>query len=156
MLGRAVDDDEFDRARRDLPRRLPAGLTTCALADGAMNAMPAWTGTQSLLSMWFHDELVPTVERLRPDAGTSAGSTGCGPRSAAGRKAPHLLAHLAALGLDGATCVLIGDSIDDADAAALGRCAVRALHGRLHRPQAAAARLVHCRSAGTLDRGGRA
>jgi phosphoglycolate phosphatase-like HAD superfamily hydrolase len=34
-----------------------------------------------------------------------------------GPKAPHLQAHLAALGLTGTDCVLIGDSVDDAEAA---------------------------------------
>jgi phosphoglycolate phosphatase-like HAD superfamily hydrolase len=34
-----------------------------------------------------------------------------------GSKAPHLRAHLDALGLDGPECVLIGDSVDDAHAA---------------------------------------
>ncbi len=33
-----------------------------ALAADAKAAIKSWPGTQSLLSMWFHDELVPAVE----------------------------------------------------------------------------------------------
>jgi phosphoglycolate phosphatase-like HAD superfamily hydrolase len=82
-----------------------------------LDAMARWTGGQSLLSMWFHDELVPLVtrfglvERFRRVDGLRAETGG-------GFKAQHLKAHLAELGLDGADVVLIGDSLDDADAAA--------------------------------------
>jgi phosphoglycolate phosphatase-like HAD superfamily hydrolase len=66
--------------------------------------------------MWFHEELVTLVtthgllHRLSRVDGLRA-TVGGGP------KAPHLRAHLDALGLDGPDCVLIGDSVDDAHAA---------------------------------------
>ncbi len=69
--------------------------------------------------MWFHDELVPCVHRygltahfVRVD-GQVLAPDGIG----GGSKAPHLVRHLAALGLRGSDCVLIGDSVDDAEAA---------------------------------------
>lgn len=118
VLGRAVSHAEFlqlDRVYHDFYRE---GLLDCALAADAEAAMRAWPGTQSLLSMWFHEELVPEVTRrglhaafervdgLRP--GVVAG----------GQKAEHLAVHLDALGVKGADAVLIGDSVDDAHAAA--------------------------------------
>ena len=118
-------DDAFHVAYR-------AGLAGCRLAADAWRRSRAWTGTQSLLSMFFHDELVPVVTRhgllahLRRVDGLRD-AVGGGP------KAPHLRAHLAALAVDPADCVLIGDSVDDADAAARGRRPGGALRGRVHR-----------------------
>ena len=42
------------------------GVPVCRLAADALDAMRAWTGTQSLLSMWFHHELVPIGDQPRP------------------------------------------------------------------------------------------
>ncbi|KAB1938782.1 HAD family hydrolase [Micromonospora sp. ALFpr18c] len=116
VLGQAVDDDEFGRLDRIFHDAYRTGLTTCELAADARDAMASWPGSQSLLSMWFHEELVPTVHTF--------GLTGHftrvdGLRAAVGgdRKAESLRQHLAELGVDGTSVVLIGDSIDDADAA---------------------------------------
>jgi phosphoglycolate phosphatase-like HAD superfamily hydrolase len=50
--------------------------------------------------------------------------------AAGGSKEPYLAAHLAALGRAGADCVLIGDSVDDAEAAAaVGARVVLFAHG---------------------------
>lgn len=116
VLGRSLTEEEFavlDRAFHDAYRD---GLAGTGLAADALDAMAAWPGTQSLLSMWFHHELVPLVTshnlhpRLLRVDGLRAALGG-------GSKAPHLRAHLDALGLKGPECVLIGDSIDDAYAA---------------------------------------
>ncbi|MFF5175325.1 HAD family hydrolase [Micromonospora sp. NPDC000089] len=116
MLGRAVDDEAFGRLDRIFHDAYRAGLTSCALAADATTAIAAWPGSQSLLSMWFHDELVPTVHTYgltdhftRIDGLRAA--VGGGP------KAEWLAKHLAELGLAGHQVVLIGDSADDADAA---------------------------------------
>ena len=108
---------EVDRLYHDAYRAL---LPTTRLAPGIPDELHRWRATggqQSLLSMWFHDQLVPAVERhgltrhfaridgLRAEVG-------------GGHKAPHLAAHVAAMGVDGADCVMIGDSVDDALAAA--------------------------------------
>jgi phosphoglycolate phosphatase-like HAD superfamily hydrolase len=117
VLGRPVDAVEFARLDAVFHRAYRTGLPTCRLTIDALAAIAAWAGTQSLLSMWFHDELVPAVDRygltalLRRVDGLRAAIGG-------GAKAPYLSAHLAALGVDGRDCVLIGDSIDDAHAAA--------------------------------------
>ncbi len=117
VLGRPVDHDEFvvlDKVFHDTYRAL---LPDCKLATGAVEAIAAWPGTQSLVSMYFHHELVPVVtshglyERLARVDGLRA-STGGGP------KEPHLRTHLYALSVPANTCVLIGDSLDDAEAAA--------------------------------------
>jgi phosphoglycolate phosphatase-like HAD superfamily hydrolase len=120
VLGRPVDEEEFAALDKAFHQVYNEGLAACALSADALDALAAWAGTQSLLSMWFHDELVPTIARygldryfLRVD-GLRA-SVGGGP------KAPHLAAHLDRIGVAGQDCVLIGDSVDDAEAAvALG------------------------------------
>jgi phosphoglycolate phosphatase-like HAD superfamily hydrolase len=118
VLGRAVHEAEFEHIDGLFHDAYRQGLVDVALAADAEAAMRSWPGTQSLLSMWFHEELVPTVERY----GLSELFTRIdGMRTAIGgdraRKAGHLAAHLDALGLTGDDVVLIGDSLDDADAA---------------------------------------
>jgi phosphoglycolate phosphatase-like HAD superfamily hydrolase len=117
VLGRQVSSDEFatlDRAFHDAYR---LGLAECRLAGDAMTAIRSWNGSQSLLSMFFHHELVPVVtrhglvEHLRRVDGLRD-PVGGGP------KTPHLQAHLEALDIQAQDCVLIGDSVDDAEAAA--------------------------------------
>ncbi|WP_089155349.1 HAD family hydrolase [Micromonospora sp. NBS 11-29] len=116
MLGRAVDAEAFGALDRIFHDAYRAGLTSCALAADATTAIAAWPGTQSLLSMWFHDELVPTVHtygltpHFRRVDGLRATVGG-------GLKAGWLEKHLAELGVAGSEVVLIGDSLDDADAA---------------------------------------
>jgi len=116
VLGQAVDDDAYSRLDRIFHDAYRIGLTTCELAYDATVAMAAWPGDQSLLSMWFHEELVPTVHTygltghfVRVD-GLRAGVGG-------DRKAESLRRHLVELGVDGRDVVLIGDTVDDADAA---------------------------------------
>ncbi|WP_320069235.1 HAD family hydrolase [Micromonospora sp. RTGN7] len=116
VLGRAVDDEAFGELDRIFHDAYRSGLTTCALADDAAAAMAAWPGSQSLLSMWFHDELVPAVHTYGL-AGRFARVDGLRATVGGDRKAESLVKHLAELGVDGREVVLIGDSIDDADAA---------------------------------------
>jgi phosphoglycolate phosphatase-like HAD superfamily hydrolase len=116
VLGRPLTDEEFAKLDRAFHAAYRLGLAGTGLAADARDALAAWTGTQSLLSMFFHDELLTLVathglrERLSRVDGLRAMVGG-------GFKAPHLRAHLDALGLDGPECVLIGDSVDDAHAA---------------------------------------
>jgi phosphoglycolate phosphatase-like HAD superfamily hydrolase len=117
VLGRTVTHDEFvalDRAFHDAYR---AQLDRCGLAADAAAAMDAWPGTQSLLSMWFHHELVPQVSS-RGLAARFVRVDGLRAVVGGGFKAEHLAAHLTALGVAGPDAVLVGDSVDDADAAA--------------------------------------
>ncbi|MFF5178604.1 HAD family hydrolase [Micromonospora sp. NPDC000316] len=116
VLGKAVDDEAFGRLDRIFHDAYRNGLTTCELAADAQTAMATWEGSQSLLSMWFHDELVPTVHTYGL-AGHFTRVDGLRATIGGDRKAESLQRHLTELGVDGASVVLIGDSIDDADAA---------------------------------------
>ncbi len=120
VLGRPVDAVEFARLDRVFHEGYRAAMARCTLAADAAEALAEWQAaghTQSLLSMWHHDQLVPFVERLglapyfRRVDGLRANSDG-------GSKARHLVAHLDGLGLAAADCVLVGDTVDDAEAAA--------------------------------------
>jgi phosphoglycolate phosphatase-like HAD superfamily hydrolase len=116
VLGRRVDDEEFVRLDKTFHLAYSDGLLGCRLSIGALEALGSWAGTQSLLSMWFHDELVPTVSRYGLDT-YFARVDGLRDPVGGGPKEPHLVAHLRAQGLSGQDCVLIGDSVDDAIAA---------------------------------------
>ena len=94
----------------------------CGLAEGVEELLTQWRQagrSQSLLSMYGHEELVPVVRghgieghfvRVDGRTGPSGGS-----------KAEHMERHLAALAEDGAISatrtVVIGDALDDALAA---------------------------------------
>ncbi|BCY15108.1 HAD family hydrolase [Actinoplanes sp. L3-i22] len=116
MLGRAVDEEEFGRLDRIFHDAYRLGLTDIALAADAMTALKTWPGTQSLLSMWFHSELVPAVDTYGL-AGVFARIDGLRTEVGGDLKAGHLARHLAGLGVAGTDVVLIGDSLDDAAAA---------------------------------------
>jgi phosphoglycolate phosphatase-like HAD superfamily hydrolase len=117
VLGRALEEGEFGRLDKIFHDAYRLGLTTCGLAVDAQAAMSSWSGTQSLLSMWFHHELVPEIERRGLNALLARVD---GLRGAVGGdlKAEHLARHLSELDVPGSSTVLIGDSVDDADAAA--------------------------------------
>lgn len=116
MLGAVVDEEAFGRLDGIFHEAYRAGLTTCGLAADARTAIAAWPGSQSLLSMWYHDELVPVVHTYGL-AGHFSRVDGLRAEVGGGRKAESLRRHLAELGVDGRSVVLIGDSLDDADAA---------------------------------------
>jgi phosphoglycolate phosphatase-like HAD superfamily hydrolase len=116
MLGRAVDEEEFGRLDRIFHDAYRLGLTDIALAADAMTAIRSWPGSQSLLSMWFHSELIPAVEG-RGLTGLFTRIDGLRAEVGGDLKAGHLANHLAELGVEGTDVVLIGDSLDDAAAA---------------------------------------
>jgi phosphoglycolate phosphatase-like HAD superfamily hydrolase len=116
VLGRALADGEFAQLDRAFHEAYRDGLAGTGLAVDARDAMATWAGTQSLLSMWFHEELVPLVATHGLHTHLSR-VDGLQATIGGGSKAPHLRAHLDALGLAGPECVLIGDSVDDAHAA---------------------------------------
>jgi len=117
VLGRPVDEAEFAAMDTRFHSEYHRMLATCRLAAGAAEALAAWSGSQSLLSMWFHEQLVPFVAGFGL-ADRFVRIDGLREATGGGNKAEHLVRHLAALRLDGADCVLIGDTLDDADAAA--------------------------------------
>ncbi|MBO3745031.1 HAD family hydrolase [Streptosporangiaceae bacterium NEAU-GS5] len=118
MLGRSLQAGEWDRLDADFHDHYHRLMLQCRLAEGAMASLSAWEDsgrTQSLLSMWGHDRLVSKVAEFGIDRHFTRVD---GLRSASGgAKAEHMVAHLAAIGVDPTTVVVIGDSIDDADAA---------------------------------------
>jgi phosphoglycolate phosphatase-like HAD superfamily hydrolase len=121
LLGRVPSPSEWealDGAFHDRYRELSVA---CGLTEGAPALLSEWGAvpgrSQSLLSMYAHEQLVPVVEGfgltghfVRVDGRTGASG---------GRKAGFLAAHLAALGrdLDRSRTVLVGDAVDDAEAA---------------------------------------
>jgi len=116
MLGRAIDDQEFGRLDRLFHDTYRLGLTSMTLAADAMTSIKSWPGSQSLLSMWFHSELVPAVETYGL-AGVFTRVDGLRTEVGGHLKAAHLAAHLDGLGLSGDQVVMIGDSLDDGAAA---------------------------------------
>jgi phosphoglycolate phosphatase-like HAD superfamily hydrolase len=117
VLGRLIDPEEFARLDKLFHAAYGEGMLACALAADARDALRGWPGGQSLLSMWFHDQLVPTIDRYGL-TGYFARVDGLRAEVGGEEKAPYLVAHLAAQGIEGGDCVLIGDSVDDARAAA--------------------------------------
>lgn len=96
-----------------------AVLHTCRLAEGASVGLRRWRdlgGSQSLLSMWFHRELVSLVTELGL-AGYFSRMDGLRRTPGGDSKAAHLTDHLAAQALDPRRVVVIGDVADDAIAA---------------------------------------
>jgi phosphoglycolate phosphatase-like HAD superfamily hydrolase len=116
MLGRAVDAEEFGRLDRIFHDAYRVGLTSTSLTADALAAIKTWDGTQSLLSMWFHHELVPAVDTYGL-AGVFTRVDGLRTEVGGDLKAGHLARHLAGLGVSGDQAVLIGDSLDDGAAA---------------------------------------
>jgi phosphoglycolate phosphatase-like HAD superfamily hydrolase len=118
VAGRPISAREWaalDRAYHDSYLAQVGRLALAPDARAALAAARAAGLTQSLLSMWRHDDLVRLVERLgiarffvRVDGLR---------RSDGGGKAEHLVAHLAALGLEAGAVVLVGDALDDLAAA---------------------------------------
>jgi phosphoglycolate phosphatase-like HAD superfamily hydrolase len=116
ILERAVDDEEFGRLDRIFHEAYRLGLTSMSLAADALAAIKSWPGSQSLLSMWFHNELVPAVETYGL-SGVFTRVDGLRTEVGGHLKAGHLAAHLEAQRVSGVGTVLIGDSLDDAAAA---------------------------------------
>src|SRR5262245_8267312 len=62
VLGRPVDAAEFARLDDVFHDAYRGELARCGLTADALHAMDAWPGTQSLLSMFFHDELIVQID----------------------------------------------------------------------------------------------
>ena len=119
ILQRPLDDEEWARVDKLYHERYDALLHTCGLAAGAPAELQRWTDsgrTQSLLSMWFHARLVPTIDQFGL-TGYFSRIDGLPGDVGGGSKTDSLRQHLEAQTLDPADVVLVGDVVDDALAA---------------------------------------
>ncbi|MEV7088775.1 HAD hydrolase-like protein [Streptomyces sp. NPDC093085] len=127
LMGRAPSDSEWVAMDEAFHRHYTELRVACGLTRGVEELLAGWAlagGSQSLLSMYGHDQLVPVVRGygIEPHFLRVDGRTG----PSGGSKALHLERHLTALaGLPGAAggisaerTVVIGDAVDDAVAAA--------------------------------------
>jgi phosphoglycolate phosphatase-like HAD superfamily hydrolase len=141
VAGRPIEPGEWrtlDGAYHDSYHAWVERLSLAPDALAALAAAEAAGLTQSLLSMWRHQELVPLVQRLgidhffvRVDGLREHGGEG---------KTEHLVAHLAALEVMPSAVVLVGDSLDDLAAArAVGARCVLYDGGSHHRHELEAA-----------------
>nr|WSW68937.1 HAD hydrolase-like protein [Streptomyces sp. NBC_00995] len=120
LMGRLPTEAEWERMDGVFHRHYTEQRVACGLTEGAAELLAQWQlggRSQSLLSMYGHEHLVPAVrgygiERhfVRVDGRT-------GPSG--GSKAQHMERHFAGLdGISPAYTVVIGDAVDDAVAAA--------------------------------------
>ncbi|WMX46744.1 HAD family hydrolase [Streptomyces roseicoloratus] len=119
LMGRLPTDEEWLVMDDAFHRHYWAQAEGCGLTAGAADLLAARQTaghTQSLLSLAPHEELIPLVRRhgiaerfVRMDGRTDRSTDG---------KSGHMVRHLAALKVDAARIVVIGDAADDARAAA--------------------------------------
>jgi phosphoglycolate phosphatase-like HAD superfamily hydrolase len=130
LFGRPLEPGEWDRLNEGYfaaYRRRLASLRLVAGADDALAAVAASGMSQSLLSMWEHDELLRLVRGFGIDRHFVRvdGQRGTGGDNKEAFLSRHV-AHVDALvgPLDADEVLVVGDSVDDARAAgALGlRC----------------------------------
>ncbi|EDY52336.1 phosphatase [Streptomyces clavuligerus] len=121
LLGRLPTDEEWETMDVVFHRHYSERRVACGLTEGAERVLKEWRQaghSQSLLSMYVHDELIPLVRgygieghflRVEGRTGPSGGS-----------KALSMERHLAALPgtVSPERTVVIGDAVDDALAAA--------------------------------------
>ncbi|GHA10700.1 HAD family hydrolase [Streptomyces echinoruber] len=119
LLGRLPTDAEWQVMDEVFHRYYAEHRDRCRLTDGAVELLADWRSagrSQSILSMYMHDELVPLVRGfgIEPHFVRIDGRIG----PSGGSKAEHMVRHLQALaGVDPARTVVIGDAADDAVAA---------------------------------------
>ncbi|GGY97482.1 HAD family hydrolase [Streptomyces nitrosporeus] len=120
LLGRLPSDAEWERMDGIFHRHYTERRAACGLTEGVEDLLGRWLRaghSQSLLSMYGHDQLVPTVREygIEPHFVRVDGRTG----PSGGSKAQHMERHFAKLGdVDPGRSVVIGDAVDDAVAAA--------------------------------------
>ncbi|BAC72786.1 MULTISPECIES: HAD family hydrolase [Streptomyces] len=122
LIGRLPTDAEWEIMDEIFHRYYAEHRVGCGLTEGAAELLVEWQSaghSQSILSMYVHDELVPLVRGfgIEPHFIRVDGRTG----PSGGSKAEHMVRHIGALagvaGVDPARTVVIGDAADDAVAA---------------------------------------
>jgi phosphoglycolate phosphatase-like HAD superfamily hydrolase len=122
MVGREFSVQEWELVEKAFAATYATGMHECGLAADALGAVDAWSpNSQSLLSMYDHEKLVPLVESFGL-VRRLARVDGRPPALDYGPKAKYLAAHLNRLRtvdprLLPEQVALIGDCVDDALAA---------------------------------------
>ncbi|MFB7905464.1 HAD family hydrolase [Kitasatospora sp. NPDC059146] len=120
LLGRMPSTEEWLRLDDAFHDRYVELSRACGLTEGVPELLAGWQAaghSQSLLSMYEHEKLVPLVDGFGLTGSFLRVDGRSGPSG--GQKAQQLTRHLAELGerVDPARTVLIGDAADDALAA---------------------------------------
>ncbi|MFE7900565.1 HAD family hydrolase [Streptomyces sp. NPDC057424] len=119
LMGRLPTEAEWEAMDDIFHRYYAEHRTACELTVGAVELLTGWRSagrSQSILSMYVHEELVPLVRGfgIEPHFIRVDGRTG----PSGGSKAEHMVRHLASLsGVAPERTVVIGDAADDAVAA---------------------------------------
>ncbi|GGU72513.1 phosphatase [Streptomyces filipinensis] len=120
LIGRLPTDAEWELMDGVFHRYYAEHRVRCGLTEGAAELLAGWRSaghSQSLLSMYVHEELVPLVRGFGIEAHFLRVDGRTGPSG--GSKAAHMVRHLEALSgsVEPARTVVIGDAADDAVAA---------------------------------------
>ncbi|CAL9478533.1 HAD family hydrolase [Streptomyces sp. enrichment culture] len=121
LMGRLPTDTEWQVMDATFQRHYGVHMGRCGLAEGAAELLAGWRSagrSQSILSLYGHEELVPLVRGFGIEAHFIRVDGRTGPSG--GSKAEHMVRHLAELaeaGVEPGRTVVIGDAADDAVAA---------------------------------------
>jgi phosphoglycolate phosphatase-like HAD superfamily hydrolase len=118
IVGRPITEPEFHQFDTAFHNAYHIRMQQCTMAADAEQALDMWAAaghTQSILSMWTHNDLYKLVNKLgiTPRFLAVEGRYG----SNLGSKAAPLRKHLSTLGITPEKVTVIGDSLDDAAAA---------------------------------------
>ncbi|GAA1578273.1 HAD hydrolase-like protein [Kribbella sancticallisti] len=119
ILGQVLDDQNWARVDKLYHDQYDVLLPTSKLAADVPGQLLEWASTgrtQSLLSMWFHRQLIPLVEEFGL-TGLFSRIDGLAAELGGESKTEHLARHLEAQELRPADVLVIGDVVDDALAA---------------------------------------
>ncbi|MER6129518.1 HAD family hydrolase [Streptomyces sp. NPDC001795] len=119
LMGRLPTDAEWEVMDETFHRYYAEHRLGCGLTVGATDLLAGWRSagrSQSILSMYVHDELVPLVRAFGIEAHFIRVEGRTGPSG--GSKSEHMVRHIRALdGVEPGRTVVIGDAADDAVAA---------------------------------------
>ncbi|MFE9606930.1 HAD family hydrolase [Streptomyces sp. NPDC006012] len=119
LMGRLPTEAEWEAMDVVFHQYYSEHRTRCSLTEGVADLLAGWRSagrSQSLLSMYGHEELVPLVRGFGIETHFIRVEGRTGPSG--GSKAEHMVRHLEALtGVEPAHTVVIGDAADDAVAA---------------------------------------